>query len=192
MAATIESSAEIDPAALAPAAFVTGMLLVVTAAAGALAAAPRRSPNRIIVAGAAAVVTGSAVALRAFDTEPPTVLYVAAGCALLAGVGAVVCPWRPGMAVAAVTMVVGQPVLVLAVALATIRWPLGPAFTRLAGNPAVNAADTDFLTAPVGVLSGLVLGVLLAAISRVGRTANAAPGAAPAAPPGSTPQPAPV
>ncbi|GIJ63469.1 hypothetical protein Vau01_109850 [Virgisporangium aurantiacum] len=170
LAAGIESPSETDPAALDAAALVTGVLLVVMAFGCAVAAAPRRSPRRLAVAGAAAVAASGAVALRVVETGPQILLYVAAGGLLLAGVAAVVCPWKPGTAIAAIGMLVGHPVLSTALLLFfAIGWPLGPEFTRIAGNPPVNAADTDLIIVPVGILSGLILGALLAAISRVGQ-----------------------
>jgi hypothetical protein len=174
LAAGIESSSDTDPAALEPAALVTGLLLVAMAVGCAVAAAPRPSPRRLAVAGAVAVVASDAVALLVFETGPQILLYVVAGGLLLAGVATVVCPWKPGMAIAAICMLVGHPVLSTALfVFFAIGWPLGPELTRIAGNPPVNAADMDLIVVPVGVLSGLILGALLIVISRVGRPADA-------------------
>ena len=172
LAAGIESAD--TESALAPAALVTGVLLVVMAVGCAVAAAPRRSPRRLAVAGAVAVAASGAVALLVFDAGPETLSYVGAGGLLLGGVAVLVCPWKPGMAIAAIGMLVGYPVLSIALLLFfAIGWPVGPEFTRIAGNPPVNAADTDLIILPVGVLSGLILGALLVVISRVGQPADA-------------------
>jgi hypothetical protein len=181
LAARIESSSDTDPSALDPVALVTGLLLVVMAVGCAVAAAPRRSPTRLAVAGAVAVVAGDAVALLVFDTGPPVLLYLVAGGLLLAGVAAVVCPSKPEMAVAAFSVLVGHPVLSIPLVLFfAMGWPLAPVFTAMAGNPPVNAADTDVIVVAAGVLSGLVLGGLLVVASRVGRPVVAPPTGEPA------------
>lgn len=170
LAAGIESPTDTEPA-LTPLALVTGCLLVAVAVACAVAAAPDRSPARLAAAGALAVVGGGAVALqRIAEPGQPGLLLLLLGGFLLAGVAAVICPWRRGTTTASAVLVVGYPVLLLLTIMVTgFMVPVASVFTAAAGNPPVNAADTDLLLTLVGVLPGLVLGGLLAVVSRTRR-----------------------
>jgi hypothetical protein len=170
LAAAIESPTDTEPA-LTPLALVTGGLLAAMAVAGAVAAAPDRSPARLATAGALAAAGGATVVLlRVVEPGHRTLPFLLLGSLLLAGVAAVVCPWRRGTVTTVLVVAVGYPLLLFMTAVVVgFMVPVGTMLTAAAGNPPVNGADTDLLVTLVGVLPGLALGGLLAVASRTGR-----------------------
>jgi hypothetical protein len=169
LAAGIESPTDTEPT-LTPYALVTGCLLVAVAVACAVAAAPDRSPARLAAVGVFAVVGGATVALlRVAEPGQRGLPSLLLGGVLLVGVAAVVCPWRRGTTTTVAVLIVGYPVLLLTTVMVGYMVPVASVFTAAAGNPPVDAADTDLLVTQVGVLPGLVLGGLLAVVSRTRR-----------------------
>jgi hypothetical protein len=169
LAAGIESPTNIEPA-LAPLALLTGCLLLTVAVACAVAAAPDRSRTRLAAAGALAVVGGAAVALlRVVEPGLRALPFMLLGGLLLAGVAAVVCPWRRGTTTTMVVLIAGYPVLLLTAIMAGYMMPVASVLTAAAGNPPVDASDADLLVTSLGVWPGLVLGGLLAVVSRTRR-----------------------
>jgi hypothetical protein len=165
VAAGIESPTDTE-AALTPAALTTGWLLVAVAAGCAAAAAPLRAPGRLAAAGVLAVVGGAGVAhMRVVEPGYRGLPVAAWGVLLLIGVGVVVYPWKAGLVLSAIGMAVGYPVLLIATLMVTgFLVPVAALFTAAAGNPPVNAADTDLLLTLVAVVPGLILGGMLALV----------------------------
>ncbi|MEH1053712.1 hypothetical protein V6U89_00625 [Micromonospora sp. CPCC 206171] len=89
--------------------------------------------------------------------------------------------WRRH-AMAAVAMLLGLPTVGWLALLAQAALPVGAVLTDGAGNIAVDAMDTDVLFSLAGLLTGLVLGLLLAWPNALGHPAGGQP--RPEAPPG--------
>ncbi|MGW5557289.1 hypothetical protein ACWER9_08715 [Micromonospora sp. NPDC003944] len=169
VAAGMESPTDREPE-LNQGALATAALLVILAVGAALAAAPARSRVRVGLAVGLTVVGLLGVGLvRAAAPGERLLPEVALGAVLLTGVTLVAWDWPGGRpvwwhhAVAAVLALVGPVVLLLATAIPMmIILPIGAAFTALAGNSPINAADSDLLVSLVGLLAGLGMAVLLA------------------------------
>ncbi|MEU1585528.1 hypothetical protein [Micromonospora sp. NPDC005710] len=169
VAAGIESPTDREPE-LNQGALATGVLLVALAVGAALAAAPARTRARV---GLAAGLTGAAVLgvglVRVAAPGERLLPEAALGAALLTGVTLLSWDWPDGRpiwrhhALAALTALVGPLVFVVATGITMMMMlPIGAAFTSLAGNSPINAADSDLLLSLAGLLSGLGMAVLLA------------------------------
>ncbi|MBQ0895932.1 hypothetical protein KBX37_23020, partial [Micromonospora sp. U56] len=97
-------------------------------------------------------------------------------------------PWRRH-AMAGAAMLLGLPAVGLLALLAQAALPVGAVLTARAGNIAVDAIDTDALWSLAGLLTGLVLGLLLAWPNALGHPAGGQP--RPEAPPGPEEPPGP-
>ncbi|MFG3642278.1 hypothetical protein ACGF3C_18645 [Micromonospora sp. NPDC047762] len=169
VAAGMESPTDREPE-LNQGALATAALLVALAAGAALAAAPARTRVRVGLAAGLTVVALLGVGwVRA--TAPGTRLLpeAALGAVLLTGVTLLAWDWPGGRpiwrhhALAALIALVGPVVFLVATAIPMmILMPIGAAFTALAGNSPINAADSDLLVSLVGLLAGLGMAVLLA------------------------------
>ncbi|MBY8872377.1 hypothetical protein K7640_11055 [Micromonospora sp. PLK6-60] len=151
---------------LAPAAYVTGALLLAVTVGCALAAAP--SPDRVRPALALAGV--GALGFWLARLAPAGGLLVAAllGAVVLTGVTVLAWDraaegsrWKRSALVAFGTLL-GVPVLLVLAAL-VVQWlRLGALFTSLAGNVVVSSDDGDVPYAFAGLLAGLVIALVLA------------------------------
>ncbi|RKN20087.1 hypothetical protein D7147_14465 [Micromonospora musae] len=168
VAAGIESPTDREPE-LHPATFGTATLLLVLAVSCALAAAPAPSRARgwLAVAVGAASVLG-VLFVRATSPGGGLLPYSLLGGVLLTGVTLLAWDWpggRPAWSrhgLAALAALIVQPVLLLCAVLVMMMLPIAPPLTELAGNLAINAADSDLLLSFAGVLSGLGMSLLLA------------------------------
>ncbi|ROT33906.1 hypothetical protein [Micromonospora sp. HM5-17] len=175
-AAGVESPTDTEPA-LNPAAVVLGLLLVATcagAAQGAARAAGQGAARagfavRRAAPGLLAVVGGAGVLLlRGIDPYHRSGPMMLLGMLLLAGV-VLLASYRSGgwsrLAALGVALL-AYPVLMMVIAvLLTFTVPVGAWLTALAGSVPVNAADSDTLYALVGLITGLMLGPLVAAVA---------------------------
>ncbi|GGO01803.1 hypothetical protein [Micromonospora parathelypteridis] len=175
VAAGIESPTDREPE-LNQGALATAALLVVLAVGAALAAAPQRSRARVgLAAGLAVVAVLGAALVRADPPGERALQELALGTVLLTGVTLVAWDWPGGRpiwrhhALAALAALVGPAAFLLATAIPMmILLPIGAAFTALAGNSPINAADSDLLISLCGLLSGLAMALLLAWPSALG------------------------
>lgn len=166
--ATIESPTDREPE-LNPAAFATGALLVVAAVVAALAAAPAQVRVRSWLAlGLSAVGVLGVGWVRAVEPVQRTLPQVAVGAVLIVGLSLLAWDWPDGRPdwgrhlLAAIAGLVGPMGMVLVAGLVTLVLRVGAPFTALAGNPAINAADSDLLYSLAGLLAGLGMSLLLA------------------------------
>jgi len=175
LAGGIESPTDTEPA-LTPTALAAGGLLAAVAIVAALAAAPARSAAR--TAAAVLVAGGAAAGLTFLRAAPPGGRFfvaVVAGAALLTGVAVLSTAWpdRTPMRIAYLALLFGGTtaylvVMLLALLVVTaILVPVAATFTALAGNPPVNAADTDVLFVLIGLLAALPFGWLLIRVPAV-------------------------
>jgi hypothetical protein len=133
-----------------PARLTVAALLCVAALLGAFAATPALSWARV---GAGTALGAGVWAALAAGHGSLTVSWLAGSC-LIAGTWLVGREWR-GLTTAAVGVlgtVIAYPLLVMMIAF--VSWQAGTPFTALAGNPPINAADTDLILTLVGVLTG--------------------------------------
>ncbi|MFI6243928.1 hypothetical protein ACIBEF_29080 [Micromonospora sp. NPDC050795] len=169
VAAGIESPTDREPE-LHQGALATAALLVALAVGAALAAAPARTRVRVGLAAGLTVVALLGVGwVRATATGTRLLPEAALGAVLLTGVTLLAWDWPGGRpiwrhhALAALIALVGPVVFLVATAIPMmILMPIGAAFTALAGNSPINAADSDLLVSLVGLLAGLGMAVLLA------------------------------
>ncbi|MFC7548108.1 hypothetical protein [Plantactinospora sp. GCM10030261] len=170
VAMAIESPTYTEPE-LTPAAVAVAGLLAVLAIGCAVAAAPERRRIRWAAAG---LLTGAAAAGIALGrTQPPggrLLGMLLLAIVLLVGVLVLTRPaadGRPDLRRLALLGVasLGYPILLHVLVIAMAVTSAGAGFTRLAGNPAINAADSDVLLSLAGVGTGLVYGLLLVGLS---------------------------
>jgi len=169
VAAGIESPTDREPE-LNQGALATAALLVALAVGAALAAAPARTRARVGLAVGLTVVALLGVWLvRAAAPGERLLPEAALGAVLLTGVTLLAWDWPGGRpiwwhhALAALIAFVGPVVFLVATAIPMmIMMPIGAAFTALAGNSPINAADSDLLVSLVGLLAGLGMAALLA------------------------------
>ncbi|MCM0678761.1 hypothetical protein NCC78_29405, partial [Micromonospora phytophila] len=190
VAAGIQSPSDREPE-LDLAAVATGLLLAVLAIGCALAAAPARTVARWrLAAGLGATVTVAVGLVRAVppvDRVPP---QLALGAVLLTGVTLLAWDWPGGRpvwrwhAVAALAAFIAPYAMLLVTVLFTLPLKVGASFTALAGNSAINAADSDVLLSLCGVLAGLGMALLLAWPPALGQRPTPGDPPRPEAPPG--------
>ncbi|MER7591835.1 hypothetical protein ABTW72_30285 [Micromonospora sp. NPDC127501] len=169
VAAGIESPTDREPE-LNQGALATAALLVAVAVGAALAAAPARTRARVGLAAGLTVVALLGVGLvRAAAPGERLLPEAALGAVLLTGVTLLAWDWPGGRPIwwhhglAALIALVGPVVFLVATAVPMmLLLPIGAAFTALAGNSPINAADSDLLVSLVGLLAGLAMAVLLA------------------------------
>lgn len=168
VAAGIESPTDREPE-LNRAAAVTALLLLAVTLGCALAAAPAWHPVRQRMAVGTGALAAAGIALA--RTMPPgerTTALVLLGGVVLTGVTLLAWDWPDGRpvwrwhGVAALASLVGPYALLLIVVLLTYPFDLGGALTALAGNIAINSADSDVLLSLTGVVAGLGMALLLA------------------------------
>ncbi|MFK3980048.1 hypothetical protein ACI2K4_06655 [Micromonospora sp. NPDC050397] len=170
--AGIESPTDTE-ATLTPSTLVVAALLLAVAVGCAAAAAPPPLARRrwalvvLVCLGGAA-----AVALRLIQPGERSLVGVLVCGLLVAGVALMSWDWPGGRpsparhALVGLGALVGYPVLtVFTLVLTAFVLPVGRAMTALAGNPPVNAADTDALYSLCGLVTGVVLGAVLARIA---------------------------
>ncbi|MEV0811022.1 hypothetical protein [Micromonospora sp. NPDC050200] len=176
---------------LTPATVTAALLLLAASIGCALAAAPAR--DRARTWGAVALAVAGAVGLAAGRLLPPgerVVVLLVGGAVLLTGTTLLSWDWPAGRphwrrhALVAVGALLGLPGAGWVVAMATIALPVAQTFTAAAGSIAVGVAGTDILYSLVGLLTGLVLGLLLAWPNALGYRPGPADPAAPAGPDG--------
>jgi len=151
-------------------ALATAALLVALAVGAALAAAPARTRARVGLAVGLTVAALLGVWLvRAAAPGERLLPEAALGAVLLTGVTLLAWDWPGGRpiwwhhALAALIAFVGPVVFLVATAVPMmLLLPIGAAFTALAGNSPINAADSDLLVSLVGLLAGLGMAALLA------------------------------
>ncbi|MET7372367.1 hypothetical protein [Micromonospora arida] len=169
VAAGIESPTDREPE-LNQGALATAALLVALAVGAALAAAPARTRARVGLAVGLTVAALLGVGLvRAAAPGERLLPEAALGAVLLTGVTLLAWDWPGGRpiwwhhALAALIAFVGPVVFLVATAVPMmLLLPIGAAFTALAGNSPINAADSDLLVSLVGLLAGLGMAALLA------------------------------
>ncbi|MEH0818568.1 MULTISPECIES: hypothetical protein [unclassified Micromonospora] len=191
VAGGLESPTEREPE-LIPACLAAALLSLAASLGCALAAAP--APGRIrwrwVLGLALAGVVGLAAG-RLLPSGHRLGPLFALGVVLLTGT--TLLSWdRPGgrppwrrHAMAAAAALLGLPAVGLLALLVQAALPVGAVLTARAGNIAVGTTDTDVLFSLAGVLTGLVLGLLLAWPNALGHPAGGQPRpAGPPAPPG--------
>ncbi|MEU1239932.1 hypothetical protein ABZ388_06190 [Micromonospora parva] len=169
VAAAMESPTDREPE-LNQGALATAALLVAVAVGAGLAAAPARTRARVALAAGVTVAALLGVGLvRAVPPGTRLLPEAALGAVLLTGVTLLAWDWPGGRpvwwhhGVAALLALVGPVVFLVATAVPMmIALPIGAAFTSLAGNSPINAADSDVLVSLAGLLAGLGMAVLLA------------------------------
>ncbi|MER7442336.1 hypothetical protein [Micromonospora avicenniae] len=168
VSAGIESPTDREPE-LHPAAFGTATLLLVLAVSCALTAAPAPSRARGWLALAVGAVSVLGVLfVRATSPGGGLLPYSLLGGVLLTGVTLLAWDWpggRPAWSrhgLAALAALIVQPVLLFCAVIIMMMLPIARPLTELAGNLAINAADSDLLLSFAGVLSGLGVSLLLA------------------------------
>ncbi|MGW4500680.1 hypothetical protein ACWENR_18960 [Micromonospora sp. NPDC004336] len=168
IAAGIESPTDREPE-LNPAAVGTSLLLLALTLGCALTAAPGRHPARQRLAvgiGAAAAV--AVLLVRAVPPGPRILPGVLLGGVLLTGASLLAWDWPGGRpvwrrhALAALAALLGPYAMLLIVLIGTLPLNPGAPLTALAGNTAINSADSDVLYSLSGVLAGLGMALLLA------------------------------
>ncbi|WP_346536227.1 hypothetical protein [Micromonospora sp. DPT] len=188
VAAGLESPTGREPE-LAPAALTAALLLLATALGCALAAAPTADRARGWWAVALAVVGAAGLAAaRLLPPDQRVAALLAVGAVLLTGTTVLSWDWPGGRprwrrhALVAVGALLGLPAAGLVLGIATVALPVADTVTAAAGGIAVSDVDTDVLYSLVGLLTGLVLGLLLAWPNALGHPAGGQP--RPAGPPG--------
>ncbi|WP_328339704.1 hypothetical protein [Micromonospora sp. NBC_00421] len=167
VAVLTRSPTDQDPE-LGPAALVTGLLLLATTVAGALAAAPDRERARIAVAVGTAVVGGVGLLLVRLTGSADRRLPAAVlGAVLLVGVTLLTRPWPGGRPawrwhalLVPVTLVVPLALLSVAQLVSAALRPGAP-LTALAGNSPIAGPGSDALPSLAGLLAGLGTALLL-------------------------------
>ncbi|MEW2142442.1 hypothetical protein AB0869_06450 [Micromonospora vinacea] len=169
VAAGMESPTDREPE-LNQGALATAALLVAVAVGAALAAAPARTRARVGLAAGLAVAAAIGVGLvRAVAPGERLLSEAVLGAVLLTGVTLLAWDWPGGRpiwwhhALAALIALVGPLLFLMSTAISMVLMlPIGAAFTELAGNSPINAADSDLLVSLAGLLAGLFMAVLLA------------------------------
>ncbi|MEV4120584.1 hypothetical protein [Micromonospora sp. NPDC049645] len=169
VAAGMESPTDREPE-LNQGALTTGALLVALAVGAALAAAPARTRARVGLAAGLIVAALLGVGLvRAVAPSERLLPEAALGAVLLTGVTLLAWDWPGGRpiwrhhALAALIALVGPLLFLVAIGITMIfTLPIGPAFTALAGNSPIHAADSDLLVSLAGLIAGLGVALLLA------------------------------
>ncbi|MGW5669772.1 hypothetical protein [Micromonospora sp. NPDC003776] len=178
--AAVESPTDREPQ-LVWAGLGGGLLRFALALGCALAAAPPLVGSRTGLAAALALALAGAATVVGIRLAPPddaVVFLWAGGVLLVTGVAALAgarpagrpaAPWYAGVAVVSA---VGLPIVLFVADLFQMWFPIGPMLTRLGGNIAISDADTDTSVTLAGLVSGLVLGLLLARVAEPARAAN--------------------
>jgi hypothetical protein len=180
----IESPTDTETA-LTPAAMTLGVLFAVLTLALALAATPAPSTGRSVTAAAVAVVAASGLVLvRTLEPGTQIVPMLVLGGLLLGGVALLVNDWPGGRPSwqrqfpQQLILLMLYPALTYFILIVTITVaPIGPWFTALAGNVAINSADSDVLYAVVGCAAGYTIGWLILAINGAPRSQPVEPAA---------------
>ncbi|MGS2616467.1 hypothetical protein ACVCAH_18360 [Micromonospora sp. LZ34] len=168
IAAGIESPTDREPE-LDRAAVLTSLLLLALTLGCALAAAPgwHLARQRLAVGIGAAAAAG-VLLVRAVPPGPRILPGMLLGAVLLTGVTLLAWDWPDGRpvrrwhAIAALAALLGPYAMLLIVMIATIPINPGAPLTALAGNTAINSADSDVLYSLSGVVAGLGMALLLA------------------------------
>jgi hypothetical protein len=161
---------------LTPTALATVAVLVLAAVGCALGAVPAVSRRRALVAMAVAVVAIGAMAAARIELGDgwATVICLPFLVAVTL-IGAPSSEPLTEFGFAAVGLIVYLVAFLLFAAFSVmIDWP-GQVLTALAGNPAVNSADTDLVAAFIGVPAGLAFGLATLAFARRGDARIPAP-----------------
>ncbi|WP_344407370.1 hypothetical protein, partial [Dactylosporangium fulvum] len=161
-------------AALTPLSVAVGALLVLAALGCAWSAAPdgRLMRQRLLaVAAAVTVAAGCITVLRLMAPDARLPILLLFGGLLLAAVAVIGGAAAPARA--AVVSLTAYPLLAIgAVVAAFVTAPLAELWTTAAGDPPVNAADTDLFTSVLGLVIGPAYALALLAL---GWTATAHP-----------------
>lgn len=172
LAAGIESPTDTE-AGLTPTAVAAAALLILAALGCALAAGPKVSRPRALAAIAVTAAAGVLVTMARIasaGTAPRLLAVVVLGVVVLtavAGLGQAQPFGGSGLAAFGATTLLLYPVVVLGSSLFMIVSGL-PArlLTELAGNSAVNAADSDLILAFAGIFAGLAFALVVNGFSR--------------------------
>ncbi|MGC1209773.1 MAG: hypothetical protein WA890_00685 [Micromonospora sp.] len=174
--AGVESPTDREPE-LTWAGLTTGVLMLALscalAAAGSVTRARRWLTAVLPVAGLAALT-----ATRLLPPDPRVLAMWATAVLLLTGITLLAWDHPDGRprwgrhVLAAVSIAVGLPVLVIIMVTVTGSVPIGPVLTALSGNISISDADSDVLISVVGLVAGLVIGVFLARQIRLGCSAD--------------------
>lgn len=174
--AGVESPTDREPE-LTWAGLTTGVLMLALscalAAAGSVTRARRWLTAVLPVAGLAALT-----ATRLLPPDPRVLAMWATAVLLLTGITLLAWDHPDGRprwgrhVLAAVSIAVGLPVLVIIMVTVTESVPIGPVLTALSGNISISDADSDVLISVVGLVAGLVIGVFLARQIRLGCSAD--------------------
>ena len=170
-AVAIESPTDTE-AALTRSALILGWLLTAVAVGCALSAASEgglrhgRLAVGVAVTAASGVLLVRAVPIDAVPIDDPILPLLALMAVLSAGVAMVYLPW-PGFRRAVTRYgLLGIGAMgayaVFAVPFLVLAQPVAAWVTQIAGNPPVNAADSDTITALLGLPIGVVFGLFLA------------------------------
>lgn len=172
IAAGIESPTDTEPTLTPSALVVAALLLAVAVGCAAAAAPPPLARRRWALVTLVCLGGVAAVALRLIRPGERSLAGVAVCGLLVAGVALLSWDWPRGRPHLGRHALVGLGALaayavltVFTLVLTALLLPVGRALTALAGNPPVNAADTDALYSLCGLVTGLVIGAVLARIS---------------------------
>jgi hypothetical protein len=171
LAGIMESPTDTE-AGLTPSAVAAGLLLAAVALGCALAIGPVSAERRLLAMGLGVATTVGVIGLRALQPgtrfSPMTFLAVV----LFTGLSALVWHhpgrhrWGSYVGVAVATLLLYPAAVVTFHILMGIQIQIAGVFTALAGNPPVNAADSDTLVTLTGVLAGLGFGAVVAIVAR--------------------------
>ena len=176
--AGVESPTDREPQ-LTWAGLTTGVLMLALTLSCALAAAGSATrARRWLTAGLALAGLAGLTATRLLPPDPRVLPMWATAVLLLTGI--TLLAWdhvdgRPRWGrhvLAAVSIAVGLPVLVIIMVTVTNAVPIGPVLTALSGNISISDADSDVLISLVGLVAGLVIGVFLARQIGLGYSAD--------------------
>jgi hypothetical protein len=170
--AGIESPTDTE-AALTPAALTLGALYALLTLALTLTVVRDRSTIRLATAGAVGLVALAVLVLiRSLEPGLQLMPMVLLGAVLLGGVGLLVADWPDGrpswrrwLPQQLVLILVYPTVTFFFLILTITIAPIAGWFTALAGNVAVNSADSDTLYAVTGCAAGYAIGWLILAIN---------------------------